>query len=437
VTDSTVVIDRLAFGGNGVCRIDGKVCFVPFSCPGDEVRLTVTSEKKSFLSARIAELVSPSPYRVSPPCPHFGRCGGCFWQHIDYSHQLAAKQTILAEALWRGARVEAVGVLPVLPSAQQYGYRSRVQFKVQSQVGRLKIGFYRSGSHAVEDLPQGCLISKPQINQALHSLRSVLAAYRENGSITGISLDCTEQQVVAVITGASMDKRTADRFFQEQRSRLLPLTALHLRTSPSGSLRKIFGDDELEYAVPSPVQGTKPCHLSYLPGGFSQVNREQNIALLDLVTRLGMFQSDQQILDLYCGNGNLSLPLAGRVSAITGVEDSKLSIESARRNMQRNGIDTAAFICDDSIVAARRCADSGHRYDTVILDPPRAGAAGVIPEICRLNPAKVIYVSCDPSTLARDCGLLARSGYEVKESVPIDMFPQTYHIESVTLLLRR
>ena len=435
MADPTIVIEKLAFGGNGVCRINGKVCFVPFSCPGDEVRLVVTSEKKSYLSARIAELITPSPHRVPPPCPLFGRCGGCFWQHMDYSQQLAAKQKILAEALRRGARVDGACVLPALPSRLQYGYRSRVQFKVQSAGDQLRIGFYQHGSHRIEDLPQGCPIAKPLINQALCRLRTALETCPDKDSITGIRIDCTEQQVVAVLTGIGRNKRT-DQYFQERRSHLLPVTGLYLQASPSSSLQKIYGDDELEYSVSSPVQDAAPCRLSYRPGGFAQVNRDQNGALLALVRRFGCFQTDQHILDLYCGNGNISLPIAGEVCRITGVEDSKISIDSARRNMLLNGIDNADFICDDAIVAARRYADSGHRYDCILLDPPRAGASGVIPEISRLNPAKIIYVSCDPSTLARDCALLSGYGYRVSESVPLDMFPQTYHLESVTLLVK-
>ncbi|MBC7961996.1 MAG: class I SAM-dependent RNA methyltransferase, partial [Steroidobacteraceae bacterium] len=155
MTSSVAVIDRLAYGGNGVCRIEGKVCFVPFSCPGDEVRLRMTGQKKSYSTAEISEILQPSPYRTIPVCSIFGACGGCSWQHIQYPVQLEQKRQIFAETLWRGARVVADLVSATVASPLEYGYRSRVQFKVSSNRGYLRIGFYRSGTHVVENAPNG------------------------------------------------------------------------------------------------------------------------------------------------------------------------------------------------------------------------------------------------------------------------------------------
>lgn len=193
------MIDKLAFGGNGVCRIDGKVCFVPLSCPGDEVCLAVTSEKRSYLMARITEIINPSPLRVTPPCPLFGRCGGCNWQHIAYSQQLAAKRNIHAETLWRGARVEGELVGEAMPSQQEYGYRNRVQFKLYDGAADLQIGFFRNGTHFVEDAAQGCPISLPVINRALSRLRSVLASFPEPAAIPRINIECGARETVATI----------------------------------------------------------------------------------------------------------------------------------------------------------------------------------------------------------------------------------------------
>jgi 23S rRNA (uracil1939-C5)-methyltransferase len=280
-------------------------------------------------------------------------------------------------------------------------------------------------------------VALPVINQALNSLRAVLAAFPEKHAITKIKVECTDNEVVAVITFIGRDKRTVKRYFLERRSDLMPLTGIYLQTLQSVSPQKVYGDDELMYLLPSADSVLPHCRLSYRPGGFAQVNRDQNAATLALVRRMGRFQSDEQILDLFCGNGNFSLPIAGQAGYVTGIEESRISIEAALRNSLLNRIGNAEFICDDAGAATRRLADSGRRYDTVILDPPRTGAAGVIPDICRLRPSKIIYVSCDPSTLARDCALLANDGYDVQESVPVDMFPHTYHIESVTLLLKR
>jgi len=436
VSEAVAIIDKLAFGGNGVCRINGKVCFVPFSCPGDEVRLAVTSEKRSYCEARIVELIVPSPFRVTPPCPVFGRCGGCSWQHIDYAQQLAAKQQILIETLWRGARVAGECVRPVLPSATHYGYRSRVQFKLHGSADNLHIGFFRSNSHLVEDVGAGCAISLPVINTTLASLRRVLASFPEISAIPQISVDCSEDGVFAVVMYRGRNTSAVAAFFREHRADLAPVTGMFLSTGRN-DLQKLYGDDQLVYTLPAASSEAKGCQLAYQPGGFSQVNRDQNRAMLEIVRQMACFQGIEQVLDLYCGNGNFSLPIAGEVAAVTGIEEYAGSIAAAEANRAQNGIANAKFFCADAVAGLKQLAASGRRFDTIILDPPRSGAADAVPDLCRLDPARIIYVSCDPNTLARDCGLLAGNGYQVRECAPVDMFPQTYHLESVTLLQKQ
>jgi 23S rRNA (uracil1939-C5)-methyltransferase len=425
-------IDSLAFGGNGVTRINGKVCFVPFSCPGDRVRLAVTAEKRSYQTARIVELLESSPARVDPPCPVFGRCGGCSWQHIEYGRQLEAKRQILADALWRGARVDGDRISPVLPSPAQYGYRSRIQLKLHHAAGRLQIGFFRSNSHTVEDIPCGCAVALPVINQALTVLRTVMPAFPGKADVPEISINSAGEGCVAVVSYNGRDLAGTTRFFTEHRAGLAPLTGLYVDSGRTGGMVRVFGDELLSYVLPA-ADG-QDCRLSYRPGGFSQVNLDQNRNMLEVVRRMAAFQGTERLLDLYCGNGNFSLPLAGEVAGVLGVEEYAGSIATAIANMSANGISNSEFICADAVTAVRQLAVSGRRFDTVIIDPPRAGAAGVVQELARLQPAKIIYVSCDPSTLARDCGILVNSGFHVRESVPLDMFPQTFHLESVTLL---
>jgi 23S rRNA (uracil1939-C5)-methyltransferase len=436
MVEATATIDSLAFGGNGVCRINGKVCFVPYSCPGDEVRLAITSEKRSYSLARIVELIVPSPQRVTPPCPVFGKCGGCSWQHIGYSQQLLAKQQILAGSLWRGARVSDDCARLTLPSPEQYDYRSRVQFKLHETAGRLQIGFYRVNSHIVEDIGPGCAIALPVINKVLSVLRSELPFCPDVSTIPRISVDCAGHSVIAVVSCTGRNTGAVASFFLERRVELAPLTGVYLSTGGS-SLQKLFGDDRLTYELPLSKDGAEPCHLSYLPGGFSQVNRLQNRAMLEVIRSMAFFQRTEQVLDLYCGNGNFSLPIAAEVASVTGIEEYPGSIAAAKANQEHNGITQAEFICADAATGLKQLSSHGRRFDTVILDPPRAGAADVVGGLCHLQAEKIIYVSCDPSTLARDCGILADTGYRVRESVPVDMFPQTYHLESVTLLQKQ
>lgn len=436
MSEFRIDIEKLAFGGSGIGRINGKVCFVPFSCPGDELLVALTSEKRSYLTARIVEIITPSSDRATPTCPLFGSCGGCSWQHIAYHRQLEAKRRILAETLWRGARIAEELIAEVLPAPGQYGYRSRVQFKVFYAGNKLQIGFFRQGSHYVEDAPGGCPVALPVINQAIQRLREVLSHFNEPQSIPQINIDCGDQGAVAIVSYIGKDPDGAAFFLESHFTSLVPLTGLYIQTGRKSTLRKVCGDDFLVYAMPAGTAGAPPVQLAFRPGGFSQVNSSQNRAILEHLRRLACFDGSERVLDLYCGNGNLSLPLARDVAAITGIEEFEGSIAAAIDNCRRNGIDNADYIVADAAGGVRRLADNGQHYDVVILDPPRTGAADALHEICRLGPEKIVYVSCDPNTLARDCGLLSAQGYNVRASIPVDMFPQTYHLESITLLLR-
>lgn len=419
-------------------RIDGKVCFVPFSCPGDELRVRITAEKRSYRTATIVDVINPSPHRTVPPCPLFGVCGGCDWQHIDYRTQLAAKHAILAETLWRGARTAAELVADTAPSPLRYGYRSRVQLKLHGLTGPLRIGFYRQGTHFVEDAVEGCPVAMPVINEALARLRHVLASFPEPALIPQINVDCGEPEgALAIVHYLGRDTEMVRAFFAGRREELAPLTAIYLQTGRKATMKRVFGKGELSYTLPGGGPAAPPRLLSFRAGGFSQVNHDQNRAISTLIRSLVGFSGGERILDLYCGNGNFSLPLADTVSHITGVEEYDDSIAAAVDNARRNEIHHAEFRCQDAELGVRQLAREGRRFDAIILDPPRSGAAAVVREIHRLKPEKIIYVSCDPNTLARDCGLLLGQGYDIRTSIPVDMFPQTYHLESVTLLQRK
>lgn len=434
MTDIRVHIEKLAFGGSGVGHIAGKVCFVPLACPGDDLRIRIVSEKRSYLTADIVAIVTPSPHRIEPPCPLFGTCGGCGWQHIDYPEQLEAKQQILAETLWRGARVPTELVAKTLPSPESFGYRNRVQFKLHAGADRLRIGFFRHGSHTVEDAPQGCLIAHPVINEVLGCLRKALATFPEPAAIPQINIACAENGVVGIVNYTGREPDRAAAFFDRHVQTLKQLTGLYLQTGRKSGMRKVWGNEPLAYSLPGGPAGGAPCTLAFQPGGFSQVNSAQNSAMLELIRKLAGFCGRERLLDLYCGNGNFSLPLAGEVEHITGIEEYEGSIAAAIDNCRQNGIVNAEYILSDAAGGVRTLADAGRRFDVVILDPPRSGAADTVRELCRLKPERIVYISCDPSTLARDCGLLAAHGYAVRASIPVDMFPQTYHLESITLL---
>lgn len=436
MTETIVRIESLAFGGAGFGRVDGKACFVPFTAPGDLVRVRIASEKSSYLNGEVVEILEASSRRVEPPCPVFGFCGGCTWQHMPYADQLAAKERIVAETLWRFGRVAPERISSAVGADDPFGYRSRVQFKVRWVSGKLHMGFYRRGSHYVVDLPGGCAICNPRLNRVMDELRNVIGCFAEPDRIPQVDAAVGDDGTALAIVHYIGDNRDGARaYFAGSRSGLSSVDGLHLQFGRKESILPLWGVDVLKYRFPAGFLPDLPAiTLAFSRGGFSQVNYYQNRELLRTVYRMAGLTGNEHILDLFCGNGNFSIPLARYCKAVVGVEEYGPSLEDAKRNIAANGVDGVEFIRADAAVGVRRLMERGDRFHVVILDPPRTGAKEAVAEVALLGPERIVYVSCDPATLGRDLGLLCQRGYEVRESVPVDMFPQTFHIESVTLL---
>jgi 23S rRNA (uracil1939-C5)-methyltransferase len=432
----TIKIDKMAFGGSGIGRVDGKICFVPFTAVDDTVKIRIKTEKKSFCEGEVLEILEPSPLRVVPPCPVFGKCGGCDWQHLKYSAQLQAKQEIFSEILWRTGRVDANRIQSIIGSPEQYGYRSRVQLKMRFVQGEIHLGFYRAGSHYVVDVPQECAISCPAINRTFGELRVLLDEFSEPDNIPQIDIAAGDDGDVLLIfhyIGENRDKIIG--FLNKNRHRLSLAGGVFLQSGRKNSIETVFGRENISYIIPDTVfHGLPEMSLRTSRGGFSQVNYRQNNTLIDLVLQWAEPGGRDNVLDLYCGNGNFSLPMAHSAAQVVGFEEFEQSIRDADCNRLSNKVPNTRFECVDSVEGMKKLASSGERFDTVILDPPRIGAAEAVKVIPALKPGKILYISCDPPTLARDLAYLRKLHYEVAKSKTVDMFPQTYHIESVTLL---
>lgn len=424
-----LAIESLAFGGNGVGRHQGKAIFVPRSAPGDRLCCRVVHDRGRFAEAELVELLEPGPGRREAPCPVYDECGGCQWQHLDYPTQGRWKEAIFADQLGRRAGVDSSLIRPLLAAPGEWHYRSRVQFKCRMTAEGWRMGFYRRGSHFVVDVEQ-CPISAPAVNRALGLFRAWLPESPCPRQIPQVDIAVDDRQQLRTVVHCLAEQPAQLADF------LRPLAeaegiALFLQTGRKSTLTRVCGEEQLVIEVDDP-----PLHLGYGPGGFAQINLEQNRALVNELLSARPWQGTERVLDLYCGMGNFSLPLARRIASLVGVEDFSPSLVSARRNARDNSLGNLQF-------AARPAEGALQDFfpdappDLVVLDPPRSGAYPVVRELAALPPKLVAYVSCDPATLARDLQPLLHGPYRLLWSRPLDLFPQTYHIESLTLLQRR
>ncbi len=375
-----VKIESVAFGGDGIGRLESLVVFVPFTAQGDVAELEIRDAKKRFLRGRLKRIVTPSPDRVEPPCPYFRRCGGCHYQHIEYARQVEMKGRQVAEAFERIGKFPSPPVEPVLPSPAPYGYRGKAEFHVErSRDGSYRIGFMDVAGTRLVDIER-CAIMEESINEQLAYLRKPTHAPLR-----------VDRYVVWSLTGKSEETNV---------------------------VRVVKGR---ELAVP--VEG------------FFQANIALTDGLVDIVVELAGVGPGETVLDLYCGSGLFPLFLAPSCARLIGIEIDGEAVDCARLNMERHGIENAVFHQGDvrDVLEAEFGGKKG-TIDVVVLDPPRTGCEReVLESIIGLGPARLVYVSCDPATLARDARLLADGGYELSTVKPLDMFPQTKHIESVAL----
>jgi len=420
-------IDAIAYGGSGVGRLDGKAVFVPLTAPGDHIRCRIVQDRKRYAEAEMVELLVPSPQRRQPPCPVFGDCGGCQWQHLPYAEQCYWKERIFAEAMQRQAKIPASLLQPLAPAPDEWGYRSRVQFKCRQTEAGFVMGFYRRGSHYVIDV-ESCPIAAPRLNDVLKLFRQWLPDSPCPDRVPQVDCELDDEGEVRVTVHVLGDDRTALADYLKPLATPAGLS-LFIQTGRKETLVRVYGDEDL-HVLPLGAGGPR---LAYGAGGFAQVNLEQNRQLVREVCSAAALTGQERVLDLFCGMGNFSLPLALQARQVVGVENYAPAIERAGFNARTNALVNARFIARPAEAVIREVA-SGDPYDLVVLDPPRTGAYEVMKDLLRIRPRRIIYVSCDPPTLARDLVPLLHGGYEVVTVRPFDLFPQTFHTESITVL---
>ena len=414
-----VTIDSLAYGVFGVARSDRGVVMVPAVAPGDRARVRVVAEKKGYREAELVEVLEPAAVRRVPPCRYVPRCGGCTWQHVEYAAQLEAKQAILAETLTRigGFRAEDLELRPIVPAAE-WAYRHRITLRVD---GEQRLGFYRHRSHALVEI-EDCGIADATVNAHLGAARDWLR---------GVSTTVRRVEVASTRDGRAVFSANAEGPFRHDAE--YHEKFLRRQVSVAGIVlhgkgwRKTFGK-------PAVILEVDDDTAIETEGGFTQVNPQANRRLVAIVLELAATRADDRLLELFCGAGNLTLPLARHAREVVGVESDASSVGCARRNADRLGLANCRFIQQDASATARSLAVGGERFSLVVLDPPRSGAAELIEPLAALATDRLVYVSCNPATLARDLCRLVEHGFTLGPIQPIDLFPQTYHLETVVRL---
>ena len=384
-------MEKLVYGGDGLARLDGRIVFAPFVLPGERIRARAEQEKPGLVRARMLEVIEAAPDRVTAPCPVFARCGGCHYQHAPYEFQVSAKRAILVEELRRLGKIEAPLEIRTF-AAEPFGYRNRVQLAVEET----RIGYREARSHKLWAVTE-CPVSSPKINHAIAALNRMARDNRWPKFMHALEIFTDEQQVQ--INVLETDRPVARRFFD--------WCAAEIEGVVEGAL-----DYQGRFRVSS--------------NSFFQVNR----LLLDQLVEAALGDvSGDTAADLYAGVGLLSLPMARRFRAVTAVESGAGAVRDLQFNAERSGLSNLRALQQ---TAEEHLAALTRPPDLVVVDPPRAGLGkAVVKRLAELKPRQLVIVACDPATLARDLAGLMASGYTIERMSLVDLFPQTYHLETV------
>jgi 23S rRNA (uracil1939-C5)-methyltransferase len=436
-----LTIEKLIYGGDGLARLPadekgrGKAVFVPFTLPGEKVEASIEEEKPGFARATARRIVEPSPERIEPQCPYFQRCGGCHYQHTGYAQQLAIKAEILKENLRRLAKMELSSELQVHPSPP-WNYRNRTRLQVRAE-SSFMLGYFKAGSHELLAV-EACPISSPLLNRAIEILWRLGRAGKVPGELREIELFANEDDTRLQVELYSESRTEKDRRTQATQELIeglraeLPVVSAYVFAQSPITARGVQGHVvEADWALGPRefVYRTKIAPLRVSAGSFFQVNRFLVDELVSIVTG---GRSGEVALDLYAGVWLFTVALATSFRHIVAVESSHGSAKDLKYNSPRN-VKTVRSTVDEYLAGKAEKV----RAELVVVDPPRAGLGERVARgLVKLGAQRVTYVSCDPATLARDLSTLIAGGYRVERMHLVDLFPQTYHIETVVELVR-
>lgn len=422
-------IERLGINGEGVASWNGYTIFVDGALPGERACVRLYERRKTFGRGRAVKLLIPSQHRVEPACPLFGKCGGCQLMHLAYDQQLKAKRQRVVDALERIGKIFGVEVLPCEPSPLPLAYRNKIQLPVAPDAS---LGLYAYNTHDLVPI-ETCFIHCATGEKAFQYIRQTLKAVPLAG-LRHVLIKTAVHTGQILIVLVTEDKCPAIELFSQRLMALMPeirgvvqnINASSGNTILSGDFHLVAGQGYIEERL---------CGLLFKvsPASFFQVNPAQAEKLYEKALDFLSLQGGEKVLDAYCGVGTLSLILAGKAKEVVGVECVPEAIADAKENAGLNAITNATFVCDQ----AEDFISSLDNIDAAVLNPPRKGCeASFLEKLSSLKPNHIVYISCDPATLARDIALLISKGYRLEAVQPFDMFPQTAHVETIASLKR-
>lgn len=437
-------ITGLGSSGECVGKAEGFTVFVHGALPGEIVSVKLFQVKKSYASGKILNIIEPSAQRVKPECPYYENCGGCQLQHLSYEGQLAVKRQQVQDALERIGHIKGCEVLPVLGMENPWHYRNKMQFPVSRNEGKIQIGCYAAQTHNVIDI-DSCIIQKQANNKIMQVVRSWMRefnvpAYDETtgkGVVRHVMgrVGVRSGEVMAVIITACYDIPHAGELVTMLKSEVDGLKSIIQNINKKRTNIIMGNKNRVLYGKGTIKDKLGNLKFNISPLSFFQVNSAQTEKLYATALDFAALQGSETVIDCYCGTGTISLYLAQKARKVYGIEIVEPAIKDANENAVANNITNAQFICGDAAVEMPALLNSGVEPDVVLLDPPRAGCdKKVLSAIVQVKPQKIVYVSCNPASLARDMAFLTENGYRAVKAQPVDMFGMCAHIETVALL---
>lgn len=426
----TLDITALSHEGRGIASIDGITTFISGALPDEKVNCKITKRHKRYFEGIVTDVVTPSPLRVEPECAHFNVCGGCSEQHIRMDAQLHFKQTVLLEQLNHFGKVTPENILPPI-SGNPWGYRRKARLGVRyvKKKERILVGFREKFSNFLTDV-QRCPVLHPRVGNSISALGELIASLKQFDHIPQIEVAVSDNEVALIFRHlTSLPDEDIKKLCEFGQANMMQI---YLQPNSPEKIHKIWPQDQQEkltYTLPS-----YQLEMQFHPLDFIQVNGEINHLMIDQALKFLDLQSDDHVLDLFCGLGNFTLPIARHAKHVTGVEGGQEMVKRAQENALHNKIENVDFYAANLMDPTPTSAWLQKKFEKILLDPPRTGAQEIIEYFPNVGANRIVYVSCNPATLARDAGkLVYTQGYKLKQVGVVNMFPHTSHIEAIAL----